>query len=160
MPITSVEGRTDTSSTMITFYPSNLRSKFNTWFYHELKRQESVLDEAAIDNITSWDEGEGLFGRVHNALRRLLNRVYNELDKKIFSDRYNRYHAAHRFKVKLDIFSPVLNSAKRAQIHMAERTRFNSDFDFHTVWTLKNNVLKCMLKAYDVPYVTNAKNSH
>ena len=154
MPTCSINERTDSSQQTIHFEPSNLRASFKKWYYHELRRQEPSLDEISVDNITDWQKGEELFGKTHNALWKLLNRVYNELERSIKLDRYHKTHPAHRFKVKLDL-SPALNSAKRAQVNVSERLRFNHPFEFHTIWTLKYSIQRCMIEAYNVPYVTN-----
>ena len=154
MPQGLTDDRTDSSAQTITFSPNNLRPRFCTWLRHELTRLEDYLKAITLSNITNWEEGKNLFGSAHHTLKKILNRTYNELERNINSDRFEKYHAAHRFKVKLDI-SPALNSAKNAQINMAQRISTESPFDFHVVWTLKDTILRAIYKAYNIPYVTN-----
>ena len=117
MPHGLTDDRTDSSEQTITFSPNNLRPRFCTWLRYELTRLEDYLKAITLANITNWEEGKNLFGSAHYTLKKILNRTYNELERNINSDRFERYHAAHRFKVKLDI-SPALNSAKNAQINI------------------------------------------
>ena len=154
MPQGITDTRTDSSEQTITFSSRNLRPRFNTWLRNELRRLEDYLNSITIENLTTWEQGKDLFGSAHYTLKKILNRTYNELERNLQTDRFERYHAAHRFKVKLDM-SPALNTAKNAQINMAQRISRGSPFDFHVVWTLRDTILRAILKAYNIPYVTN-----
>ena len=151
MPQCRTDERTDSSDQTITFSAQNLRPRFFTRLRHELRRLEDYLQSINIENLTGWEQG---FSFTHFSLKKILNRTYNELERNIDTDRFEKYHAAHRFKVKLDI-SPALNSSKNAQINMAQRISTCSPFDFCVVWTLKDTILRAIYKAYKIPYVTN-----
>ena len=155
MPQGLTHTRTDSSEQTITFSSRNLRPRFNTWLRNELRRLEDHLKSITIEDLTSWEQGKDHFGSAHFTLKKILNRTYNELERNIQIDRFERYHAAHRLKVKLDIMSPALNTAKNAQINMAQRISRGSPCDFHDVWTLRDTILRAILKAYNIPYVTN-----
>ena len=62
--------------------------------------------------------------------------MYKELECNI-----HRIHAAHGFKVKLDV-SPALKSAKRAHIHLAEGMRYNAQADLKSVWILEKKMFR------------------
>ena len=122
MPQCMTDTRTDSSEQTITFSSRNLRPRFNTWLRNELRRLEDYLNSITIENLTTWEQGKDLFGSAHYTLKKILNRTNNELERNLQTDRFERYHAAHRFKVKLDM-SPALNTSKYAQINMAEQIR-------------------------------------
>ena len=159
MPQGITDTRTDSSEQTITFSSRNLRPRFNTWLRNELRRLEDHLKSIAIEDLTSWEQDKDLFGSAHFTLKKILNRTYNELERNIQADRFERYYAAHRFKVKLDI-SPALNTAKNAQINIAERISRGSPFDFHVVWTLRDTILRAILNKRHTTYLTMSRTDH
>ena len=145
--------RSNSSRDTITFDERNFRRSFRRWLRHELIR---VHDHISKTSVVSWEEAEKQFGTLHHTLKTILNRTYSELERNINTHRFERVHAAHRFKVKLDI-SSALNSAKQAQIHAASRVRFQGHFSNTAFRGLMDNIKRGLKHAFDMPYRTRSE---